>query len=312
MPNVNDSKKHPKVNLFANDHDNQIDNKSGQRCFNDFLKNSIKRRDLIKGGTAAAISTFIAGTTSSQTTFASLKNENPKENTVEINFTPVSLADGNGPTPSISSDYKYEVLIPWGEPLEPLGPDFKYPTNHADQAEQIGIGHDGMTYFPLDNERGLKSNRYGMLALNHEFGSTQHVLGKPRPTSLDDVRTVQHAHGVSIVAIAKTSRSGKWTQQANKNSRRIHVNTPVEFSGPAAHSKLLKTKNGNAPLGTVNNCSNGETPWGTYLTCEENFNGYFGSSNQNTEWSPTVAQKRYGFSKNGFGYDWHHFDKRFE
>ena len=95
------------------------------------------------------------------------------------------------------------------------------------------------------------------------------------------------------------------------NTRRIHVNTPITC-GPAAKSDLLKTPNGNIPLGTVNNCANGQTPWGTYLTCEENFNGYFGASNREETWVATEAQERYGFSEDGFGYGWHLFDRRFD
>jgi secreted PhoX family phosphatase len=87
------------------------------------------------------------------------------------------------------------------------------------------------------------------------------------------------------------------------------VNTPVAFSGPAANSPLLQTPAGNAPKGTVNNCSNGYTPWGTYLTCEENFNGYFGATDS---WTPTTAQARYGFSNGGFGYGWENYDARFD
>ncbi len=51
-------------------------------------------------------------------------------------------------------------------------------------------------------------------------------------------------------------------------------------------------------------------PWGTYLTCEENFNGYFGASDEN--WEPTLEQERYGFNATGFDYDWFKFDERFD
>src|SRR5690606_1902268 len=102
------------------------------------------------------------------------------------------------------------------------------------------------------------------------FGTNQHVLGKPAPESLDDVRVSQHAHGVSVVEIAKVR--GTWQQVPSRKSRRIHGNTRVRFSGPAAHSVLLHTPAGNPPRGTLNNCANGSTPWGSYLTCEENFN----------------------------------------
>jgi secreted PhoX family phosphatase len=116
---------------------------------------------------------------------------------------------------------------------------------------------------------------------------------------------------VSVVRIERSDDDGPtaWRLKGDKRNRRIHVNTPVVFSGPAASSPLLQTPAGNPTLGTLNNCANGYTPWGTYLTCEENFNGYFGRT---VTGSNTPEQARYGFSAGGFGYEWHKFDPRFD
>jgi len=288
-------------------HDEKTSNRSGNRLFDDVLHVNLERRKILTGGLALAASSFFMGMPGvASATKGGLKGANSPTGQLRqkglMNFSPVTLADGGGVGPMVSPDYRFDVLIPWGEPLQPGGPSFSHPPSAGEQANQIGIGHDGMWFFPIKG-----SSEHGLLAINHEFGRNQHVLGKPNPESLEDVLTSQHAHGVSVVEIKKID--GEWQTVMSSASRHIHVNTPVTFSGPVAGHPLLNTRAGNEPLGTVNNCSSGYTPWGTYLTCEENFNGYFGAKG---DWSPTESQERYGFSENGFGYGWHDFDPRFD
>ncbi|BAZ94772.1 phosphatase [Thiohalobacter thiocyanaticus] len=319
-----------------NDHDDNSSNNSGNRPFADILETRLHRRQVLKGGLAVAATGFFAGPAVAQAFGRDDRGRTPWQrnprNRGLINFTPVAIADGSGPNPGISPDYQYDIILPWGDPLEPGGPAYSWPPTAADQALQLGIGHDGMWFFPMIHEHGRRfgwdedrennpwrgralafgqGNDHGVLCLNHEFGGNDHVLGKPVPESLEDVRASQHAHGVSVVEIRKGhGRDNRWQPVRSRLSRRIHVNTPVNFSGPAAGHPLLQTPNGNIPLGTVNNCANGYTPWGTYLTCEENFNGYFGT--EDPAWTPNESQQRYGFLNTGFGYGWHLFDKRFD
>ena len=286
-------------------HDEKVSNRSGNRPFGDVLGVYASRREVLSGGLGAAVTMFFGGTA---TAVARGLADNTGGVANLLNFTPVALADGNGPWPNISEEYTFDVLIPWGDPIQPGGPVYNYPPNSVDQALQIGIGHDGMTYFPIKNAL-TSPNRRGLLAINHEFGRNTHVLNKPAPVSLEDVRVSQHAHGVSVVEIAEID--GTWQVVESNRARRIHVNTPVTFSGPAAGHPLLDTPAGNEPKGTVNNCSNGETPWGTYLTCEENFNGYFGAT-EGDGFQANAEQARYGFDFDGFGYGWEFFDPRFD
>ena len=257
----------------------RISNKSGNRPFHEIAQVHLSRRTVLAGGFAAASTTFFAGANSA---WAFVERHERL-----IDFEPVAVADGSGPMPAISPDYEYQVLIPWGTPLEPGGPEFSYPPNADDQAQQIGIGHDGMAYFPLGNSDGKSAgehgSNHGMLAINHEFGTNSHVLGKDAPESLDDVRASQHAHGVSVVEIEKIER--RWqTVESDSGRAAFTAIRPWRSAArwPEARS-LLQTAAGNVPPGTLNNCANGQTPWGTYLTCEENFNGYFGA---NDAWRP--------------------------
>jgi len=219
-----------------------------------------------------------------------------------IGFKPVPRSAGFGDMPVVSEDYEFQVLIPWGEPLDPEGPAFDYPPSAGDQARQIGIGHDGMKFFATSTD----GNR-GLLAINHEYGKNPHVLGKSKPGNAQEVLASQHAHGISVVEIANID--GRWQRVAGPNNRRIHGNTPMDMSGPVAGSPWIQNNAANPLLGTLNNCASGFTPWGTYLTCEENFNHYFGATGA---FSETELTRRYEFSRRGEGYGWEAFDPRFD
>ncbi len=289
-------------------HDEGISNTSQNRPFEDIATAATTRRTVIKGGMSAAVTAIFAPSAMAIDGLASgdrARGGRPGAGGL-LNFTSVPVAEGNGPWPAIAAEYQWDVIIPWGDPIQPNGPAYQYPPSAADQAEQIGIGHDGMTFFPLFPN----PNGHGMLCINHEFGRNTHVLGKNAPESLEDVRVSQHAHGVSVVEISRIN--GRWQTVTSNRARRIHVNTPVEFGGPVAGHPLLDTPIGNPTLGTVNNCGNGQTPWGTYLTCEENFNGYFGATVGEDGFVPTPEQDRYGFDWDGFGYGWENFDPRFD
>lgn len=312
------------------DKENIPSNLSGNRPFTEVLSRYVSRRSVTKGSLAAAATGFLAPSAIAFPRNGGYRNngrryDNDNEELVGFNPLAIDEAIADNTVPSISSDYEFQVLIPWGTPLEPgatqeyTGDPSTRPT--AEQAtRQIGIGHDGMWFFPkgtqfsrfFNYDHKRLSNRSGMLCINHEFGRNTHVLGKSAPESLEDVRLSQNVHGVSVVAIARCGFYGEWRTTSSPHSRRITVNTPVEFSGPAAESELLANTNGNIPMGTVNNCGSAPTPWGTYPTCEENFNGYFGATEGiSFNYRRTEEQARYGYDYNGFGYGWEFFDKRF-
>jgi len=87
------------------------------------------------------------------------------------------------------------------------------------------------------------------------------------------------AHGVSVVEIQR-SENGSWEYVVDSRfNRRLTANSFMDLTGPAAGHPLLITAQdptGTLVKGTLNNCSGGRTPWGTFLTAEENFDQYFG------------------------------------
>jgi len=248
---------------------------------------------------------------------------------VEIGFTSVA-ANVKPMTDAVTVPVGYtaRILLAWGDPIKTAKQtwDSAKPMDEATQLHAYGAHTDGMHYFP----NGRYGNKGGLLVSNSEYvdpalvnGITPSSAYATAPLTLAMVRAQQAAHGVNVVALKaeKIRQVGgeyidaeiHWqVEHGSRFNRRITGNTPCSISGPAAGSDMLKTAadpKGNSVLGTLNNCANGYTPWGTYLTCEENFNGYFGTSD--TGFEQSNHEKRYGVTNSGFGYRWHEVDDRF-
>jgi secreted PhoX family phosphatase len=120
------------------------------------------------------------------------------------------------------------------------------------------------------------------------------------------------AHGGSVLEIKR--EGGKW--QVVKDSpyaRRITGETEIRISGPAAGKEQMQTSydpSGTKVRGMLNNCASGITPWGTWLTCEENFNGYFWNKAAASADSDQRALSRYGAP--GEWYAWGQYHDRFD
>ena len=236
-----------------------------------------------------------------------------------IGFKKIAAYTGDGV--SIADGYTASVLAPWGAPLFSTGPGSTWmgdgSETAADQARQVGDNHDGIHFFPIDG----KSNAEGLLVMNHEYsttdGSNYVTLFGPTPSpadTLDKVNKAINAWGCSVIHVKRTGSTWAIVLDSPYN-RRITSATPMLLTGPAAGNDLLKTTadpTGTSVLGTINNCGNGYTPWGTYLTCEENFNANFGTTVEPTVDGRTDAQKRYGIAAGTTRYAWETQHDRFD
>ncbi|RRH90492.1 PhoX family phosphatase [Variovorax beijingensis] len=222
---------------------------------------------------------------------------------------PASLRDAVVVPP----EYEWQLLYPWGtptgiagHPMPAFAPDGS--NSAADQALQAGMHHDGMHFFPL------ASPDRGLLVMNHEYTDEQLLhAGGSKEWTAEKVRKSLHAMGVSVIEVRRT-RDG-WRQvRPSPHARRVHGQTPMRIAGPAAGAAPMRTAAnpaGDEVLGTFANCAMGVTPWGTYLTCEENFHGYFGGPKESAK-DITPAQRRYGTVPGSQWVEYWRFEERFD
>jgi secreted PhoX family phosphatase len=298
--------------------DDQVSNESANPTLGELLAN-LSRRRVLTGGLGAAGLVFL-GCDGDLQSLDDLGIETSGQPLIGFTGVPISTED----TVVVPEGYVAEVLYAWGDPTSdgpPFAPDAS--NSAADQEKQAGMHHDGIHFFPLDSSSRKQRTRRGLLVMNHEYtdDGLLHVGGMV-PWTAAKVRKSQAAHGVSVIEIE--FRDGKWKLvRPSHYARRITANTPMLIAGPAAGDPLMCTAadpTGRKVLGTLNNCAYGATPWGTYLACEENWNGYFvNATNTVPEGLPAdvaarvlAGQKRYGFTATGAGYRWHEHDARFD
>ncbi|PNH13395.1 PhoX family phosphatase [Acinetobacter baumannii] len=298
--------------------DQELDNNTSDNIhFRDILEQHISRRSLITKAASGAVALTLASTLTgcndndddSGSNNGGTTPVDPNKKPEKLTFTPV--AKNLNDIVTVPEGYEANVIYALGDSINPRVGDWDDNNIPSGPSFQFRSGdcHDGMHYFGLNTS----TNRFdetvsaqGLLVMNHEY-INQTFLHPKGPTKVDgrrpedEVIRETNAHGVSVIHIKKDPTTQK--VEIVKNSifnRRITASTVMEFAGAAAGSSLLATRfspAGRQTRGTHNNCGNGYTPWGTYLTTEENFIGYFARSTTDDALrtpEEIIALKRYG------------------
>ena len=222
-------------------------------------------------------------------------------------------------THHVAEGYDADVLIRWGDAVLPDAPPFAPGRPEpAAQGRQFGYNNDFLGFIPLDGRPD-----HGLLVVNHEYTNGELMFPGLAPQSdraanfsavtREIVDAEMMAHGGSVLEVRRVD--GKWqVVPGSKYARRITAETEMAISGPAAGHDRLRTSadpTGTRVRGMLNNCAGGITPWGTWLTCEENFNGYFwGKSAAEPLTFEARALRRYGAPAEW--YAWGRFHDRFD
>ena len=264
------------------------------------------RRTVLRGGLGLAASALYAPLVTGCA--AAATREAPKALLPVIGFKAVPAVATD--TLVVPEGYIASVIAAWGEPVGVAGnmPAWRGDASHsaAEQAVQMGMHHDGIHFYALDGN----SSKRGLLAMNHEYTDDGLLhAGGMTPWTAEKVKKAQAAHGLAVIEVEL--KGGAWQMvRPSKYARRFTGNTPFAVGGPCAGHALFKTAadpEGRTVLGTLNNCASGKTPWGTYLSGEENFMGYFSGGDNLSD-----HEKRWGMRKGGWGYRWHEHDERFD
>ncbi|MUL42548.1 PhoX family phosphatase [Streptomonospora sp. PA3] len=280
-------------------------NTSGNAYFGDIAAAALSRRNLLRVGAVGAGATAAAAGLGGMA--PALADKGRGRGNPRLDFQ--GLRPGSTDAVEIPEGYEQRVVVRWGDPVLPGAPEFDFRNQTADaQAKQFGYNCDFVGFQPLGRDRGL-------LWVNHEYTNENLMFAgytDGNDADPEQIKIAMAAHGGSIVEIRREregrgrgwgKRTGGWRLSRGRRpfNRRITASTPMELTGPAAGDELLRTEadpDGTTVLGMLNNCAGGTTPWGTILTCEENFNQYFvGGENAPEDAKPALA--RYGIATEG-------------
>jgi secreted PhoX family phosphatase len=247
-----------------------------------------------------------------------------------------SLPPQNKDTFVVADGYRHNLVARWGDSIVTGTADFDSRRLFADdwldadavaaQHHQFGTNADAVAYFAQASGRAAR----GLVCVNHEYVNGELMWPGHRGAGMrleartawmdkhpNAVAFMQAAHGVSVMQLARDSHGWRRELSAREN-RRITAQTPMDIHGPARGHELLRTNadaSGTRVLGTFANCSAGRTPWGTYLTSEENVDDYFAGGKTLRETSTNAAMheayRRFPLRENSF-YGWDHQDPRFD
>ncbi|WP_435979873.1 PhoX family protein [Psychrobacter sp. DM4] len=308
--------------------------------FQTIINRRMNRRSVLKGGTGLTAAAFFGAlplvgcsddddsSIVSDNNTAAIPAQGDLKRPETLKFE--AVAHSTAETMSVAEGYKAEMILPLGTPLMSGIEDWR--DNREQSAEsfewRMGDNHDGMWFFGKKGSAyDPKASDNGLLVMNHEYVNSSELSPFGYYVSQDnnaapifkdrrlasDIRREVNCHGVAVVEMTRRADGmGYEMVLDSKYNRRITSSTTAQLTGPVAGSDWVKTKfdpTGFETRGINNNCGAGLSPWGTYLTTEENFLGVFarGQDASQLTAAQNYGRERYGATENfaSWGYLWH-------
>ncbi|MDP9937396.1 secreted PhoX family phosphatase [Paenarthrobacter nicotinovorans] len=290
----------------------EVCNTSTNGYFRDIASTAMSRRAALGLGAAGALAVVLGGAvTGTDSAVADAGNglsDAAKKgfDKSKLQFTAIKPVDAAVDAFTVPEGFDWNPIIRWGDPLFADSPAFDITKQTAAaQARQFGYNNDYTDILPIPDSK----DRRAVLFTNHEYTNENIML----PVGFDaaEARAIgRAAHGLAVVELERKNKNKPWSYvQGAALNRRFLTDTIYELTGPAAGTNLVKTIDdpaGRWIKGTLGNCSGGTTPWGTILSGEENFNGYFAAP------GTSDANKRYGLSSKPTTRQWELDEPRFD
>jgi len=213
------------------------------------------------------------------------------------------LAETQADAVSVPAGYRVQMLIGWGDPLfeSDAGP-LNLNMMRAEQERRFGQNNDMLALIPVEwrYPARTQSGRF-YLCVNHEYfhpGLMFPSLKAATDYTPAHMEAMYASMGLCVVQVEQTGAGWRAIREprpsANAKNRRITPFSPVVFDGPAANHRWITAAAagfnaanpapaGQIACGTLANCAGGYTPWGTFLSAEENFDFYVYNSNPDAE-----------------------------
>jgi uncharacterized protein len=243
---------------------------SEQNNWKKLVQEKVSRRSFLRGvgvaGVGAAAAFLPAGVLQAAApALAATASAAAQE--LGLPFVPTEPTDADDVT--LPEGYSYQVVIKRGDVFTKDGKTF------GDNADWTG-------WYPIDALEGGSSTEEGLLVVNNEYFGEMFVSGfipgQEAAKTSEQILTEKESVGFAVVHLKKVD--GKWTIVADSDyGRRFDATTPITLTGPVAGTDTVQGKT--EVIGTLGNCSGGQTPWITGLSCEENYQSYYGEDSIN-------------------------------
>jgi secreted PhoX family phosphatase len=286
-----------------------VPNTSAEPSFREIASRQLSRRTLLAAGGALAVTAGVPSLLPERAAAVEGQVDTRHgRNREAFAFTPISSVEMTKDAVTVPQGFEWTPILRWGDPLFHNSPAFNPEVPDAEAQElQFGYNNDYLDILVTDR-RGRREHDcpVGVLVVAAQ-------QGPPTANAAEEaevLKTLMAAHGFSVVELERSATRRPWRYiRGGRNNRRITAYTPFRMTGPAAGSELVRTAadpTGRRVHGTIGNCSGGTTPWGTILSGEENFNGYFVAD------PAARGSKRYGLTNKPSNFGWEKVDPRFD